>query len=188
MATDKEALSAGGYLFLTEKDVLLARAEEEKIKYLEERIDYSSSESILYVYEKVIHERMFKTPVGLQYLKRQQDFLRKRTDIDQDRVIDIPLYVSYDGEIREHTSPVQARIVPSEKKDRVKAGFTASVILNVMLVFAIIAMFYISFVSENPNMINYERALTDKYSAWDQELTEREQAVREKERELKLQP
>ena len=57
-----------------------------------------------------------------------------------------------------------------------------------MLVLAIISMFCISFLSENPNILNYERSITNKYAAWEQELTEREKAVREKERELSIQP
>ena len=55
-----------------------------------------------------------------------------------------------------------------------------------MLFRSIIAMFYISYVSEQPNVINYERALTSKYASWEQELTEREQVIRETERELKI--
>ena len=44
----------------------------------------------------------------------------------------------------------------------------------------------ISYVSEQPNVINYERAITSKYASWEQELTDREQVIREKERELKI--
>ena len=61
-----------------------------------------------------------------------------------------------------------------------------SVMLNVVLVIAVIAMFVITLTSDQPNVLNYERALTNRYASWEQELTEREQAVREKERELKL--
>lgn len=188
MEMDKEALSVGGYLFFTERDAQLARAEEQKIEYLEARIDYSAPESIRYVYEKAIHERVFKTPIGLQYLKRQQEYLKGQPGTDGESVMDIPLYTAFDRELREHGNPVRARVAPSSKRDRLKDGFSISVILNVMLVLAIVSMFCISFLSENPNIINYERAITDKYAAWEQELTEREQAVREKERELNIQP
>ena len=61
-----------------------------------------------------------------------------------------------------------------------------SVLLNVLLVLAIAAMFMITLRSDNPNVLNYERALTDKYASWEQELTERERAVREKELELQM--
>ena len=47
-------------------------------------------------------------------------------------------------------------------------------------------MFVISFVSDQPNIINYERAITDKYASWEQELNQREQTIRDRERELKL--
>ena len=43
--------------------------EDMKIEYLEARIDYSRPEVILQIYENAIQERIFKTPVGLFYLK-----------------------------------------------------------------------------------------------------------------------
>ena len=46
MKPDTNPLSVGGFLFYTEKDAQIARAEEQKIQYLEERIDYSSPERI----------------------------------------------------------------------------------------------------------------------------------------------
>lgn len=187
MASDKESLSVGGFLFLTEKDAQLARAEEQKIEYLEARIDYSSPESIRYVYEKSIHERVFKTPIGYQYLKRQQEFLKSRPE-EAGTVRDIPLYTAFKGEIREHGNPVPSRILSSDRKEKEKARFMVSLIMNVMLAAAIVFMFYISFISEQPNIINYERALTNRYASWEQELTERERVVREKEKELNIQP
>jgi hypothetical protein len=48
----------------------------------------------------------------------------------------------------------------------------------------IIAMFAIAMSSDSPTVLNYENELTDKYSAWEEELTEREAAVKEKERAL----
>lgn len=178
--------SVGGYVFFTEKDAQLARAEEKKIEYLEARIDYSRPERILYVYEKAIHERIFKTPVGLEYLKRLREFLLGQESIAPEKVMEIPLYSTFDGEIREKPRPVRAKIQPSEKDraEKKKAYFMISVILNILLAAAVWAMFAISLNSENPNVLNYEKNITNKYAAWEQELTEREQAVREKEREL----
>jgi len=186
MKKDAGELSVGGYLFYTEKDAQIARAEIQKIEYLEARIDYSAPDTIRYIYEKAIHERLFKTPVGLQYLKKLRDFLLAQPGTEPGSVIDIPLYITYDGEVRSHSEPARTRITPSKKKDGDKSRFILSVILNVMLVVAILCMFYISYGSEQPNIINYERAITNKYASWEKELTEREQAVREKEMELKL--
>lgn len=186
MADDRN-LSVGGYRFYTEKDAQLAAAELRKIEYLEARIDYSRPDSILMVYEKTIHERIFKTPVGLQYLKELRDYLLKQPEIDAQRVPEIPLYNTFSGEMREKSAPARSRIKASGGgKSREGSGFVISVILNVLLALAIICMFTITLRSDNPNVLNYERVLTDRYAQWEQDLTERENAIREKERELKL--
>ena len=39
---------------------------------------------------------------------------------------------------------------------------------------------------KNANILNYEKVLTNRYAGWEQELTEREAAIREKERALHL--
>ena len=56
-----------------------------------------------------------------------------------------------------------------------------SIILNLLLVAAVIAMFVITLKSDHPNILNYERTLQDRYASWEQELTEREAVLREKE-------
>ncbi|HBA46412.1 MAG TPA: hypothetical protein DCZ91_01135 [Lachnospiraceae bacterium] len=187
MNSENNSLSVGGYLFYTERDAQVAWEEERKIEYLETHIDYSSPESIRYVYEHTIRERLFKTPVGLRYLQKLRDFLLAQPGTDPESIMDIPLYIVFDRELRGNTNPARERVAPSKKdRDKEKTRFTLSVILNVLLVGAIIAMFFISYVSEQPNVINYERALTSRYASWEQELTEREQVIREKERELKI--
>ena len=61
-----------------------------------------------------------------------------------------------------------------------KAGLCLSVIMNIVMIVAIIAMFVITLNSDQPNILNYERNLQNKYASWEQELTQREQTVREK--------
>lgn len=45
-------------------------------------------------------------------------------------------------------------------------------------------MFVITLQSDNPNILNYRQAITNEYASWEQELTERENKVREKEQKL----
>jgi signal peptidase I len=66
------------------------------------------------------------------------------------------------------------------------ALFRWSLFINLVLVVIVIVFFVITATSKNPNIINYENVLIDKYSSWDQELTERERAVKEKEAELNI--
>lgn len=184
MRADEYAQTVGGYVFRTEKEAKLARAEEHKIKYLEERIDYDTPDSIRYIYEKAIQDRIFKTPIGLRYLKHLQDFLLEQSQIDAATVPAIPLEMSFGAEQLRPAGSV--RRAGGQDADRRKSAFVISVISNILLAIAICAMFAISLKSDQPNIFNYEKALLNKYSVWAQELTEREQAVRDKELELKL--
>lgn len=178
-------METGGFSFYTEKDGKLAEAEQRKIEYLEARIDYTRPESILHVYDKTIQEQLFKTPIGLLYLKKLQDFLLKQPTIDPARVKAIPLYETYtDPRASSDVDKPTPKAV--RKQEREKARFQISVVLNILLALAICAMFVISFVSDHPNIYNYERALQDRYASWEQDLTAREQAVRDKERELDI--
>lgn len=173
-----------GYSFFTEKDAALAAQEQKKIEYLESRMNYHNPTSILNVYCKAIREHVFKTPLGMQYLRHLQEYLQGCEEIAAEQIPPIPLYKNYDGEFREKTSPARQRVVPAKKKRSI--ALPMSIILNIALTIAIIAMFVITLQSDQPNILNYERAITDRYATWEQELTEREQLIREKERELKL--
>ena len=182
---DQEKLSVGGYHFLTRKDARLAEEELKKIEYLETRIDYSRPESILLVYEKTIHERLFRTPPGIDYLKKQREFLLSQPTIPAEKVPDIEIYTTFSGEPGESGRQAKKRVRTAGEKDRMKYFFRISIILNVLLVLAVMAMFGIALKSDNPNVLNYERVITNRYAEWEQNLTERERAVREREKELR---
>lgn len=185
--TNRQELSVDGYLFYTEKDAQIAAAERKKIEYLEARLDYGNPESILLIYEKTSHERVFQTPVGLRYLRNMRDYLLAQPQIDPERVPDIPLYHTFSGVVRGQDNPAKSRIKPAKSQaERAKSRFAVSVALNILLALAVTAMFMIALKSEQPNILNYERAITNRYAAWEQELTEREQMIRDKEKELKL--
>ena len=110
-----EKLSVGGYLFLNEKDAGLAETELKKIEYLEARIDYSRPERILTVYEKSIHERIFRTPVGFDYLQKLRDYLLEQPEIDPDAIPDIELYCRFSGEGQVHSGKKKKSTKDTEK-------------------------------------------------------------------------
>ena len=186
---DVGRFSAGGYSFYTEKDAALAENEKRKVEYLEARLDYSRPDSILRIYNKTIEERIFRSPVGHFFLKNLQNFLLQQPAIDKSQIADIPQYVSYDGEFREQskTAPKRQATVVKKEEPKKSNALTVSVVINLVLAAAVIAMFVITLKSDQPNILNYEKAITNRYASWEQELTEREKAVRVKERELNMQ-
>ena len=56
--------------------------------------------------------------------------------------------------------------------------------LVAFMVIIIIAMFVITVKSDNPNILNYERVLQDKYAGWAEDLADKEEELRKWEREL----
>lgn len=177
--------NAEGFFFLNAEDAGLASKEKKKIEYLETHLDYRYPEQVLTLYERMLRERIFKTPVGMIYLKHLQDFLLDQPGIEPSRVPMIPI-----------TSP--CIMIPKKRErpardsagDREAAGSRArmriSIILNVLLVIAVILMFVVAINSRQPNILNYKTAILNEYASWEQDLQERERVIREKERELKI--
>lgn len=178
---------AEGYSFYTERDAALAENERQKVVYLEEHLNYSQPESILRIYKKAIEEHFFKTPVGILFMKELQQYLLEQEEIPAEAVDAIPLCVSFEGEFRKTPNPARSRVKPAPKKTEKKSiALPVSIITNIGLAAAVIAMFAVALNAEQPNILNYENALQNKYAAWEQQLTQREQAVRQKELELEI--
>jgi hypothetical protein len=177
-----------GYTFYTEKDAELAKVEQRKKEYLHSRMDYDRPESILRIYDKAVDDRIFKTPLGLDFLKEIREYLLKCPDIPDEKVRAVPVTATFESEVRAQAAPARNRIKPSDKKTKDAKGqaLFISVMLNIVFVIAIIAMFAITLNADQPNVLNYEKVITDRYASWEQQLTERENAVREKERELNI--
>lgn len=178
---------AEGFVFIDEADAELAKKEKKQIDFIESRLDYRNSEQVLAVYTKVIQDKMFKTPVGTIYLKHLQNFLLNKSGIEKGRISKIPVPIPCERREHEISRPVTRR-EPQRVRGNSNGGrsgsFLLSVLLNVLLIAAVIAMFTMTLKSDQPNILNYETALINRYAAWERELTEREQTIREKEREL----
>lgn len=187
MAEETQASrNAEGFFFLNAEDAESAAKERKQIKYLETHLDYRYPEQVLVLYERMLRERIFKTPVGMIYLKQLQSFLLEESGIEPDRVPMIPVYAPCTGmPAKKERTEGRSREVSSKVKSQ-PAWPRVSVILNVLLVVAVIAMFVMTLISDTPNMLNYRTAILDEYSSWQQELLERERVIRAKERELKI--
>lgn len=175
--------TVGGFVFQTTEDAALASQELKKTEYLRMHLSYDNPEKVKQIYEKAVTERTFKTPVGYGFLWELRKFLLEN-GIPEEKLEPIPLQISYQLRKNSYTP------VPKKKQEKAsgKSGLMMySVILNILLVMAVAAMFAIAVNGKSPNILNYEKAITNRYASWEQELTERENAVREKERELNIQ-
>ncbi|MCR5719818.1 MAG: hypothetical protein K6F84_04560 [Lachnospiraceae bacterium] len=179
---ENTSVCAEGFLFYKEEDAAAFETEQARIRMLEKKIDYSKPESVLRVYDRLIDEKIFTTVAGLIFIKKLRDFLVKNKAIDEAKIKPIPEYLTYSARDIAPRRPVR-RVEAIKPKP--SAALPCSVILNILLVLAIMVMFYVTLKSEQPNIFNYETALVNKYSEWDKELSEKEAMLREKELELK---
>lgn len=179
-----EQWSVGGYTFGSEKDAEIAREEEKKITYLEARMNYKEPESVLQIYKKILENRLFVTPVGHEYLVKLQNFLVESKGISKEQIPKIPLFNVYSPQGLEAPKKSRKRI-EGKKGPNIKRQLRISIALNILFVCMLIAMFVVALNAENPNILNYKSALENRYAEWEQELKEREAAVKLKERELK---
>ncbi|MCI8975172.1 MAG: DUF334 domain-containing protein [Lachnospiraceae bacterium] len=181
---DKTEWVVNGFQFGTQQDAELAQNEKIRIERLEEKLDYQNQEMVYAVYKKAVNNRVFRTPVGYDFLKRLQRILH---DNAQEDIANIPIYGVYS--MRESANPTIERIQASRKpvKEKPKQEFFSrktSIIVNIGLLVLVIVMFVIATTGSNPTIINYERTLQNRYAEWEQQLSDREQAIREKEKEL----
>ena len=137
---------------------------------------------ILQLYRKALNERTFQTPVGLAFVNELRERLIEE-GVEEFEIEPIPVY--YDvvqNKMRAGFEPVKEKEEEKPKKEMTK--LTVSVVLNVILVLLVAGMFFVAMSGNNANILNYRNAIVDEYASWEQELTEREKAVREKEQEL----
>lgn len=68
MAEQKE-YCVDGYHFMSVEDAREAQVETVKAEYFGSKLQGKNAESMLAVYDKVLDEKMFETPIGWEYLK-----------------------------------------------------------------------------------------------------------------------
>ena len=189
MAEEKEngKFMVGGYEFATKEEAQLAKDELNAIKYLSQKTNSKDPKQVYSLYNKIIERKLFSTHVGMNYLKNLQTFLYKSDEIPNDKIQPIPINAENKREIniRRKRSEFKSELRDmSVKVAKYKNNFTRVMIINVVLIIIIIAMFVILNTSSNPNIINYEVNIQNKYSQWQEQLQSQEESLNARENAL----
>lgn len=173
-----------GYRFMSIEDAKEAQVEKIKADYFDAKLQGKNAESMIAVYDKILDEKIFETPIGWEYLKKLQRQMQ-RSGAQSEQIRPIPLYQTFTHKESEAAEErVRVRVMPSRKVSADKKRLQTSVIVNILLVILVAAMFAITLNSKNPNILNYRKQILNEYASWEQELSERERAVKEKENML----
>ncbi len=180
--------NVGGYSFKSKETAEEAKNELNAIKYVSAKTDTRDPKQAYLLYNKLLDKELFRTLVGMEYLKELQHSLYESDAIPNDKIRPIPVKYEMqdmlDGK-REATN-LKGKIIKLEKsRDRYKDYFIKAMIVNVVLVLVIGAMIAIMGTSKNPTVLDYEKKLQDKYAGWQEELESFEDELKERERALR---
>ena len=170
-----------GYSFTDENMAKQARTEAEGVRYVKARTDMSKPDQVFNVYHKLLQQRMFQTPVGYAYLKELQEYLKTIPGIRNEEIRPIPIA---DHLVVSDTRGISDRWSRRPEKEQNKLRM--SMVANFAFVVSILLMFLITATSGQTTILNYEKKIQDRYAQWEQQLTQREKAIREEEQELEL--
>ena len=188
MPKNEQIYVVDGFAFTSEKEAELAKKEREGIRYVKEKMNMSNPELVLKLYNKMVREKTFTTSVGYAYLFDLQEYLRTSLQIVDEEILPIEIvHPTLQESLKEEKQKHQARLEEVKKKAEKKPvtdaellnKYRVSLLINLILAISVIGMFIISATSSHPTILNYEEELVNRYSVWEQELTEREAALRE---------
>ena len=153
---------------------------------------------------QAVQERVEKA-TGLHKLKDLQEYLTTIPFIKNEDILPIPvthprLEASLKKQKREIAQKERVRAVRARQREKKLAKIDRkaletessgklkiSLCVNAILVVCVVAMFAMTLTSDSPTIVDYQSKLLNRYASWEQELTEREKAVSEKEQELGIQ-
>ena len=184
----EERYVVGGFAFTSKQEAEQAQKELDAIKFVKEKTNMNKPEVVLQVYNKMAEEKLFVTSVGYSYLYDLQEYLFSIPSIDREMIRPIEVvHPSLQESLKEEKQKHQAKLSEVKKKAEKKnkkntdmeQKYKRSMILNLILAISVAGMFLITATGNHPTILNYEEELLNRYAAWEQELTEREAALRE---------
>ena len=181
----RRAYEMEGFSFATVAEADLAKREAEGVKYIRQKVDFENPEMVYQVYENLIEQNLFETPVGYCFLHELREYLVVSPAIRDEDVSLIPVQVAKQDAVHmssqreKKTQDEPDKRVRREKNVNYKSRCYFFMVATLVLTISIGTMMLIAASSDHPNILNYENELINKYAAWEADLEEREQALKE---------
>lgn len=174
-----------GFCFSDEQDYKEAMQDAETIKLIRSKTDLTDLNKVLKLYHKLIERKSFNTVVGYGFLKELQDRILKEGMLSQTTLQGIPIL-----KLKvEQSSYTKTLLQEKDLKHQTalanyKIKLRNSRIICAFLIIIISAMLLISIYSDRSLFTDYKNGILDTYSAWEEDLNTREQALEGREKAL----
>lgn len=186
---NNETIIVNRFAFSDEAEAQQAKKEQEGIAYISGKLDMDHPQMVLEIYNKMVEEALFETIIGEMYLKELRDYLVTIPYLNQEEILPVPVtHRQPSGEVSKPSVRKPAARKKTKQESEQKAHgweWRAKLMtgISIALAVCVIAMFAIQMSVGSPNILNYENKIIDKYAQWEQQLEEREAAVREREKQ-----
>ncbi len=166
-----------GFKFSSEEEYNIAYEDYEAISFFMEKADLSDPDSIYKLYNRLIERNTFQTIVGYSYLKDLQDKIIEAEYKTLDQLEEIPVenFIEPSENIEAVSLEHYKELSQTNKEKHVNAR-----VINIILTIVIVIMFIIALQADKTVFTQFEQDMVDKYAAWEEELTERENQLIEK--------
>ena len=203
MADNKYVID--GFVFKTKEEYLQAKNEYEGVSYMRSRTNMNNAANVFSVYKSLVEKGIFHTPVGISYLHELRTNLLKSSEyagfVEE---MPIPVVVKNNskgkfGFGKSKDTLTKSDVIKNMKKYDIESvyrnRFISAVFVIIFLVIVMVFMLFITKNSKNTNIMNYKSRIDAEYEdredsliQWQNQLQLREEAVKEKEKELENVP
>ena len=183
-----------GFIIENEEMASQAIKEEEGVRYIKERTPMDDPNVVLNLYNRLLEQNLFTTPVGIRFLIELQSILYASEEIADESVAQIPTTgfvkeIVIKQPVTEYVETPQKKAgakTKAEKKERsYKNAYHVSLFFAIVFAVCVAGMFVITKISDNNvNILNYREQIINEYAEWEQNLKEKEDSLREREKEL----
>lgn len=191
----------GDFKFDNEETAKKAAKELKATQYILNQLKDADDVAVLSIYNRLLAQNIFETDLGRAFLKQLEDNLlasgllepKVTSDVEVRRTRKEESFLTDDKKQldkieknrsntkRKNSKKANKKITLEEKYNRLCILNKILIVICVGLVISIAAMFFINSTINSPTILNYEEQILDKYSNWEQELTKREEALRQRE-------
>lgn len=194
-----------GFIFNNKADYLQAKNEYDGVEYMRSRTNMNNAANVFSVYKSLVEKGVFSTPVGMSYLYELRSLLIKNSDYAAS-IEEMPIPVAYKADAKDKRSLKKNKdtltkgdVIKNMKKFDIESvyrnRFISSLIVIFLLVIIMIFMMIITKNSSNTNILNYKNRIDAQYEdkenslvQWENDIKLREEAVKQKEKELGNEP
>lgn len=167
-----------GHTFDNEKQMRQAEKEAEVVDYLRARTNFNNLDQVMKVYHRILDKNIIETVIGIEFLMELRNRLINSGMFTEEQIRSVPLLpeaqkMQKRAEERKQTDR-KNQLETLQKQNRVLK------VVTFFLAILVIAMFTVTLTGKrSPLAVIYEEQIVNQYASWADELTVREQRLRE---------